>query len=97
MTIVGNPEVVTQNRLVDLFQNRLNYTYLGNWHSRPNNRNIEPEYVAQYLQKAGYRQELITRAINQLQEAAMNQVDDLYDNNKYFYTLLRYEIGRAHV
>ncbi|NLJ19446.1 HsdR family type I site-specific deoxyribonuclease [Globicatella sulfidifaciens] len=92
MTIVGNPEVVTQNRLVDLFQNRLNYTYLGNWHSRPNNRNIEPEYVAQYLQKAGYRQELITRAISQLQEAAMNQADDLYDNNKYFYTLLRYGV-----
>src|SRR5699024_687064 len=89
---VGNPEVVTQNRLVDLFQNRLNYTYLGNWHKRANNRNVEEEYVTQYLKKAGYRQELITRTVNELQEAAMNQADDLYDNNKQFYTLLRYGV-----
>src|SRR5699024_1193710 len=88
----GKPEVITQNRVVDLFQNRLNYTYLGNWHTRSNNRNIEPNYLAQYLQKAGYRKELITRAINQLQEAAMNQADDLYDNNKHFYTLIRYGV-----
>lgn len=92
MSKVGKPEVVTQSRVVELFQNRLNYTYLGNWHTRPNNRNIEPDYLAQYLQKAGYRKELITRAINQLQEAAMNQADDLYDNNKHLYTLIRYGV-----
>jgi len=41
MTIVGQPERITQNRVVKLFRDELKYTYLGNWEDRPNNSNID--------------------------------------------------------
>ena len=40
MNQVGQIERLTQNRIVKLFQNNLNYTYLGNWEERLDNSNI---------------------------------------------------------
>ena len=45
MSTVGELERKTQNRVVQLFQRVLGYDYLGNWEDRPNNRNIEPEFL----------------------------------------------------
>ena len=92
MSQVGSPEIVTQQRIIKLFTNRLNYNYLGDWHYRENNSNIETEYVTQYLKKAGYPTTLIQRAIHQLEEVAMNQSEELYDVNKRFYSMLRYGV-----
>ena len=39
MNQVGQIERLTQNRVVKLFQNNLNYSYLGNWEERINNSN----------------------------------------------------------
>ena len=90
MSKVGERERVTQNRVVRLFQEKLDYTYLGNWQERENNSNIEIDILKNHLLKKGYSVELINRALEQLTKAASNQVDQLYYVNKDLYTLLRY-------
>ena len=51
---VGQAERVTQNRIVKLFQEKLDYTYLGNWEDRLDNSNIEESEVKKYLISKGY-------------------------------------------
>ena len=43
MNTVGQQEYLTQRRVLAFFQSVLGYDGLGDWTSRPNNRNIEPE------------------------------------------------------
>ncbi|MDJ0511803.1 MAG: hypothetical protein QNJ64_21540 [Crocosphaera sp.] len=59
-------ERVTQNRVITLFQNKLNYDYLGNWKDRENNSNIETQYLQHFLQQQDYEENLIKQAIAQL-------------------------------
>ena len=47
MTTVGQIERITQNRVVELFQDQLGYRYLGNWEDRENNSNIEENNLRQ--------------------------------------------------
>jgi type I restriction enzyme R subunit len=54
MSKVGQKERATQNRVVKLFQQKLHYTYLGNWEDRYNNSNIEEEYLRLFLKRQGY-------------------------------------------
>ncbi|MCW3084017.1 MAG: restriction endonuclease subunit [Bacteroidetes bacterium] len=92
MSKVGQAERHSQNRIVKLFQNKLNYTYLGNFEKRENNSNIEEEELRKYL--AGtkkYSEALINKAVFALQkEVSMNTNDDLYTANKEVYSMLRY-------
>jgi len=46
MTKVGSIERITQNRVVQLFQQELGYTYLSDWQERENNSNIEEALLA---------------------------------------------------
>ena len=92
MSQVGQIERLTQNRVVKLFDEQLDYTYLGNWEDRPNNSNIEEELLTHYLTKKGYNQTLITKALYELGVAANNYNESLYTNNKNVYKLLRYGI-----
>ena len=87
MSGVGEREKVTQNRVVKLFRDKLNYIYLGNLHDRENS-NIDEERLKEYLSSQGYSDELIRRAINSLTDAAKKP--DLYYANKEVYSLLRY-------
>ncbi|WP_040443981.1 hypothetical protein [Ktedonobacter racemifer] len=49
MSTVGQRERATQNRVVRLFTKQLGYRYLGNWHDRVGNSNIEePKRIALY-------------------------------------------------
>jgi len=41
MSLVGQPERATQNRVINLFRDELSYRYLGDWTDRPGNSNIE--------------------------------------------------------
>jgi hypothetical protein len=41
MSKVGQKERITQNRIVQFFQTELEYSYLGDWQDRENNKNIE--------------------------------------------------------
>ena len=87
MSGVGKKERVTQNRVVKLFRDKLNYIYLGNLHDQENS-NIDEERLKEYLSAQGYSVELIRRAVNALLDAAKKP--DLYDANKEAYSLLRY-------
>lgn len=92
MSNVGEPERKTQDRVVQLFQRVLGYDYLGNWAERPNNRNIEPEFLRPVLRARGYSETLITKALHELSKAADDQSRSLYQCNKAVYGLLRYGI-----
>jgi type I restriction enzyme R subunit len=90
---VGQPERLTQNRIVKLFTETLQYEYLGNWEERTHNSNIEEDLLRHYLtQKAGYPTDLVNRAIYKLQSEATNNDRNLYGNNKAVYSLLRYGV-----
>ncbi len=89
---VGDCERITQNRVVNLFQKELGYTYLGNWEDRPDNSNIEEALLTDYLGRRGYTPTLINKALHELCSAANNYNDGLYTNNKNVYKLLRYGV-----
>jgi len=91
--IVGQIERKTQNRIVTLFRDRLNYEYLGNWEDRLDNSNIEESEVRKYLSGRGYNDNLIKRALYKLRGTANNYGESLYTNNQNVYKLLRYGIG----
>ncbi len=92
MTPVGQIERITQDRIISLFvdKSKLGYDYLGNWHDRINNINIEEEYLRKYLVENGYNDTLINKAIAELRKIAGVQNKGLYDINKDVYTILRY-------
>lgn len=90
---VGQKELVTQQRVIDLFQEQLQWEYLGNWHHRDNNRNVEESILTPWLKKRGVSDALITRALRQLgQASALGEGKTLYYANKDVYNLLRYGI-----
>ena len=89
---VGNKERATQNRVIQLFQTQLGYRYLGNWHDRANNSNIEESLLTTYLETKGYSPTLINKAIYELKKLATDQSKSFYDNNKEVYRLLRYGV-----
>lgn len=92
MSQVGQRERITQNRVVQLFQ-QLGYGYLGDWKDRENNSNIETELLCTFLRdKQGYSDSLITKALYELNKIAGDQSKSLYDINKEVYSLLRYGV-----
>lgn len=92
MSQVGDIERKTQNRVVKLFQDKLDYAYLGNWEDRLNNSNIEEEILSSYLKDKGYSDSLISKAIGKLRTTANNYHESLYNNNKNVYECLRYGV-----
>jgi type I restriction enzyme R subunit len=88
---VGQTEKKTQDRIVKLFRERLDYTYLGNREERTDNSNIEHELLTKFLKKK-YDAILINKAISELEKVATNQSKILYDINKEVYSLLRYGV-----
>ncbi|MBI5103136.1 MAG: HsdR family type I site-specific deoxyribonuclease [Nitrospirae bacterium] len=92
MSQVGQPERLTQNRVVRLFRDDLKYTYLGNREDRYNNSNIEEELLTAYLTKKRYSRTQIAKALYELRVTANNYNESLYTNNKNVYKLLRYGV-----
>ncbi len=91
MTPVGELEARTQQRVVRHFQDQLGYRYLGNWHERDDNRNIETELLTRFLKRQGHSLTLITKALDKLDKAAaLGGSKTLYDANREVYSLLRY-------
>jgi type I restriction enzyme, R subunit len=90
--MVGEIERITQNRVVQLFQQQLQYRYLGNWQERENNSNIEEGILRDYLTRQGYSPTLINKALYELKKTATDQTKSLYDINQEVYGLLRYGI-----
>ena len=93
MSNVGQRERATQSRVVQFFRNELGWRYLGDWHDREDNRNIEGNILRAWLQKRKVSEALIGRTLRQLDKAAaLGEGSNLYDANKAVYQLLRYGV-----
>ena len=93
MSAVGQIERKTQDRVVRLFRDRLNYDYAGNWEYRENNSHLELELLTQNLRARGYNDNLINKAIDQLQrQASLGGGRNLYEANRDIYEMLRYGV-----
>lgn len=93
MTDVGQIELKAQKRVVGLFSDRLGYTYLGNWQDNPTNPNVDAERLRANLERRGYDDTLITKALEQLDKACrLGGGRDLYEANRDVYVLLRYGV-----
>ena len=93
MSTIGQIEKKTQQRVVKLFREQLDYDYLGDWSDRAANRNIEEEYLRNFLRdKQGYDEELIKRALYLLGKAAGDTSKSIYDRNRAVYDMLRYAV-----
>ena len=93
MNEVGQPEFATQENVVNFLQGALGYEYLGNWKSRPNNRNIESEYLTWWLADQGHDSSVIDKALFELRKvAALGGSTTLYDANRDVYEMLRYGV-----
>lgn len=90
MPIVGETERQTQNRVIRFFRNpdKLNYTYLGNFHDSENS-NIMEDRLRAYLSQR-YSDTLVNGAIRELKKASSNLQNGLYAANKEVYSLLKY-------
>lgn len=93
MSTIGQSERATQNRVIALFQDELQYRYLGDWQYRDGNSNIEEDVLSRYLTEAGYSPVQISRAIHSLRTEAENPGRSLYGNNQAVYNLLRYGVS----
>ncbi len=92
MSKVGQLERVTQNRVVKLFQEKLDYRYLGNWEERDGNSNIEEDILTDWLKKK-QSDNLIGKARDKFNKVANDQSKSLYDINKAVYSMLRYGVN----
>ena len=92
MSKIGKPERVTQNRVVALFRDELDYDYLGDWEEREGNSNIEEALLSQWLTKQRYTPAQASQALNLLKRRADKDSRDLYYLNKDVYHYLRYGV-----
>ena len=93
MSDIGQKERKTQNRVIRLFVDKLKYRFLGNWEDREDNSNIEKEILTDWLLKQGNSQNLIDKALYELDKVANDQGKSLYDVNKEVYSKLRYGVN----
>jgi type I restriction enzyme R subunit len=93
MSDVGQREVFTQQRVLRFFHESLGYAYLGNRKDRDDNGNVEKALLTGWLQRQGYGDKLIAKALRELdQAAALSGSKTLYDANREVYGLLRYGV-----
>ncbi|MCB9987709.1 MAG: type I restriction endonuclease subunit R [Rhodospirillales bacterium] len=93
MAKIGQIERATQNRIVKLFREVLSYDYLGDWHERDGNANVEKDLLAGWLMRQGVSETLTKRVFRELEHAsALGDGKHLYDANKAVYSLLRYGV-----
>ena len=72
MSSVNELEIVTQERILHkIFEEKLDYTYLGNFEDRENNSNIEEDLLLKFLLKK-YPKEIAQKAIAELKKVAHN-------------------------
>jgi type I restriction enzyme, R subunit len=93
MSDVGQPERHTQDRVVKLFRDRLDYDYLGNWEQRKDTSNVEVQALEKNLEKRKYGAIQIRKAVERLRkDASLEGGRYLYEANRYVYGLLRYGV-----
>jgi type I restriction enzyme R subunit len=85
MTTVGQIEKKTQQRIVKLFRETLDYDYLGDWTDREGNANIEPALLCAWLKKRRVDDALVTRALHILEKTAGDTSKSLYGHEAWKY------------
>ncbi len=93
MSDIGKIERETQNRVIALFQNELDYRYLGYWEEREDNSNVEEVILSAWLIKKGNNPNLVSKALYELGKAANDQSKKPYYVNKDVYSMLRYGVN----
>lgn len=78
-----------QKRVLKILKDELGYRYIGNLED-VDNKSIREDDLIKNLEKRGYSSHLIKLALNEVRKVAYNQTSGLYQNNKAFYSLLRY-------
>ena len=63
---IGKPERASQDRVIQLFQNELGYTYLGDWEEELRTQAIEEDILREYLLSKGYSSIQSQKAIDKL-------------------------------
>lgn len=92
MGLIGKPERATQQRVIVLFRDQLDYDYLGNWTERPGNRCVEEQYLRPWLERRGHGTAQIDRALDILGRDLGHTGRDLYNDNYALYQRLRYGV-----
>ena len=93
MSKVGEQEILTQQRVVALFEDTLGYAYLGNWKDRTDNSIVEKELTTDWLKRQGHDDEIIAKTLFSFSKAtALGGSRTLYDANRETYELLRYGV-----
>ncbi|MDS0808194.1 type I restriction endonuclease, partial [Burkholderia cenocepacia] len=92
MTSIGQVERATQNRVVALFRDELDWRYLGDWSDRDGNTNIEESLLLPWLQKRGITPAQSSAVLLRLRSEAGNHHRTLYANNQALYGLVRYGV-----
>lgn len=82
----------TQDRVIQLLVDKLNYAYLGNLKEQENS-NIREADLTTWLTHSGYAPGMISKALFDFKKtAALNPGDDLYPVNQAVYSQLRYGV-----
>lgn len=93
MSVVGQTERKTQDRVVRLFKEQLDYDYAGSWEYREDNSHVEVDLLTQNLLARGYDAVLADKAVAELKKAAsLGGGRTLYEANREVYDLLRYGV-----
>lgn len=93
MNNVSKPERATQERVIELFTQRLGYRYLGDWSDRESNDCIEEGLLTAHLAGQGYSPAHISAALYKLRSEALLHGRTLYSANQAVYQLLRYGLS----
>jgi len=70
VSTVGQPERVTQNRVLALFRDELGYRYLGDRTDRDGNSNVEEVPLSAWLTRSGNTAPQISAALYKLRTEA---------------------------
>ena len=93
-TTVGEREIRTQERVITFFQKTLGYSYLGNWHTRQGNSNVEKDLLTDWLRSRKCDDEIIAKVLYELDKAsALSSKRSLIKANRDVYELLRYGVN----
>jgi type I restriction enzyme R subunit len=92
MSQIGEPERVTQDRVVALLEDRLGWRRLGDWSTRAN-ANIEEALFLANLAQRGYAPQQAAAALERLRREAGDHGRSLYQNNQAVHELLRYGVS----
>ena len=93
MNTIGKKEIRTQKNVIAFFERELGYDYLGDWHHRQDNRNIEKALLTGWLKRQRHSNQIISKTLFELNKAAtLAGSQTLYGANREVYNLLRYGI-----